>query len=147
MTTAHHPRFIELSADDSLRLLGRNHIGRLAFSLHDRMDIEPLHYVYHNGWIYGRTGIGSKLVKLAHHPWCAFEVDEVRGIFDWDSVVVKGSFSILDPELGSRDHYERALAGLRALIPATFDPADPVPERSILFGINTSEITGRSART
>ena len=147
MTTAQHPRFIDLSAHDSLRLLGRNHIGRLAFSLHDRMDIEPLHYVFHDGWIYGRTGIGSKLVKLAHHPWCAFEVDEVRGIFDWDSVVVKGSFSILDPELGSRDHYERALAGLRSLIPATFDAADPVPQRSILFGINASEITGRSART
>ena len=146
MTTAHLPRFHELSAHDSLRLLDRNRVGRMAFSLHDRVDIEPLHYVYRDGWIYGRTGIGSKLVMLAHHPWCAFEVDEVRGIFDWDSVVVKGSFSILDPELGSRDHYERALAGLRALIPATFDPADPVPERAILFGINASEITGRSAR-
>ena len=146
MTTAHHPRFTALSAHDSIQLLGRNHHGRMAYSLHDRVDIEPLHYFYHDGWIYGRTGVSSKLVTLAHHRWCAFEVDEVRDVFDWDSVVVKGSFSILDPELGSRDHYERALSGLRSLIPATFDPADPVPQRSILFGINTSEITGRSAR-
>ena len=147
MTTAHHPRFIELSRNESLRLLSRNHHGRMAYSLHDRVDIEPLHYFYHDGWIYGRTGIGSKLLTLAHHPWCAFEVDEVRGLFDWDSVVVHGSFSILDPELGSRDRYERALSGLRSLIPATFDPADPVPERSILFGVNTSKIAGRSARS
>ncbi len=146
MSAAGSPLFTQLSDEQSRLLIARNHVGRLAFSMHDRTDIQPVNYVYDDGWILGRTQIGSKLVTLAHHPWCAFEVDEVRDIFDWDSVVVRGSFSILDPELSSPDRYERALAKLRELIPAALSAADPVPNRAILFGVHVAEITGRSAR-
>jgi hypothetical protein len=48
--------------------------------------------VYEGGWIYGRTSAGAKLTTLAHRRWLAFEVDEVRGVFDGASVVVQGSF-------------------------------------------------------
>ena len=146
MSAASHPHFRELSDEQARLLLARNHVGRLAFALHDRVDIQPVNYVYDDGWIVGRTQIGSKLVMLAHHPWCAFEVDEVRGIFDWDSAVIRGSFSILDPELNSPDRYERALARLRELIPAALTSSDPVPDRAILFGLHIAELTGRSAR-
>jgi len=146
MSAADSPRFSELSDEQARRLVARNHVGRLAFSLHDRTDIQPVNYVYDDGWIFGRTQIGSKLVTLSHHPFCAFEVDEVRDIFDWDSVVMRGSFSILDPELSSPDRYERALAKLRELIPAALSPSDPVPDRMILFGVYVDEINGRSAR-
>lgn len=147
MSGSGHPQFSELPEEQARLLLARNHVGRLAFSLHDRTDIQPLNYVYDDGWILGRTQIGSKLVTLAHHPWCAFEVDEVRDIFDWDSVVIRGSFSILDPEHSSPDRYQRALAKLRELIPAALSAADPVPQRMILFGVRVAEITGRSARS
>ena len=147
MSTSGTPLFTQLSDEQAQLLLARNHVGRLAFSLHDRTDIQPVNYVYDDGWIVGRTQVGSKLVTLAHHPWCAFEVDEVRAIFDWDSVVAHGSFSILDPEHGSPDRYQRALSKLRELIPAALSAADPVPNRMILFGVHVSEITGRSARS
>ena len=146
MSTAGTPLFTQLSDEQAHLLLARNHVGRLAFSLHDRTDIQPVNYAYDDGWILGRTQIGSKLVTLAHHPWCAFEVDEVRDIFDWDSVVVRGSFSILDPEHSSPDRYQRALAKLRELIPAALSADDPVPQRMILFGVRVAEVTGRSAR-
>ncbi|MEP6991670.1 MAG: pyridoxamine 5'-phosphate oxidase family protein [bacterium] len=141
-----HPGFGEMSGDAARALLARNDVGRIAFSLHDRVDIQPVNYVFDDGWIVGRTQIGSKLVTLAHQPWCAFEVDEVRDVFDWDSVVVRGSFSILDPEIASPDRYQRALGSLRDLIPAAFTNADPVPSRNILFSVYASEISGRLAR-
>jgi nitroimidazol reductase NimA-like FMN-containing flavoprotein (pyridoxamine 5'-phosphate oxidase superfamily) len=36
----------ELTDDEIHALLSRNHVGRLAFSHHDRVDIRPIHYVY-----------------------------------------------------------------------------------------------------
>lgn len=57
----------------------RNRVGRLAFSFRDRVDIEPLHYVFRGGWLYGRPSPGSKLQTLRHNPWVAFEVDEIDG--------------------------------------------------------------------
>jgi nitroimidazol reductase NimA-like FMN-containing flavoprotein (pyridoxamine 5'-phosphate oxidase superfamily) len=145
MTTTRAPTIRALDDEQSRALLARHHVGRIAFAFHDQVDIEPVLYVADGAWIFGRTSIGTKLSSLAHHPWCAFEIDEVHGLFDWSSVVVKGSFHILDSESGSPDTYERALKLLRELIPQTFLPGDPAPHRTILFGIYSQEISGRSA--
>jgi Pyridoxamine 5'-phosphate oxidase len=134
-----------LQGDEAEALLVRNQVGRIAFSQHDRVDVEPLHYVYDAPWIFGRTSGGAKLLTLAHNQWCAFETDEVRSMFDWDSVVVKGPFTPSGSPFASWD-YERALAALRRLLPATFTPDDPMPQRDILFGVHASEIHGRSSR-
>lgn len=139
------PVFSTLADADARALLGRHRVGRIAFSFHDRVDIEPVHYVTDGDWIFGRTSAGTKLSTLAHRPWCAFEVDEVHGLFDWTSVVVKGSFHLLDPEPAG--HYQRAFDLLSALVPETFSPDDPVPHRTILFGIYVRELTGRAAST
>jgi len=140
------PQFRELTGKQCLALLARNQVGRIAFTLHDRVDIEPIGYVQDGDWLFGRTSVGTKLATLLHHPWCAFEIDTVRGMFDWDSVVVKGTFYILDPEEGSPDTYGRAHTLLRELVPGTFSAHDPTPHRDILFGIFMHELTGRSAR-
>jgi nitroimidazol reductase NimA-like FMN-containing flavoprotein (pyridoxamine 5'-phosphate oxidase superfamily) len=147
MVNAPATEFVKLEDAEARAFLARQHVGRIAYSLHDRVDIEPISYTFDRGWILGRTSVGTKLATLAHHPWCAFEVDVVGGPFDWTSVVVKGTFYLLDPETGSPDVYARALASARALVSDAFSPADPAPHRSILFGVFASEVTGRSART
>jgi uncharacterized protein len=146
MATTSAPQFLNLSDADARELLAAKHVGRVAFSLHDRVDIQPVGYVYDDGWILGRTQPGAKLSTLLHHPWCAFEVDDVRGMFDWESVVVRGSFYLLDPEFGSADRYSRALEVLSQHSPGMFSQDDPTPERAILFGIYVQEMTGRCAR-
>lgn len=146
MTTITDAAFRELTLDESRALLASQQVGRLAFTHHDRVDIEPLNYVSDGEWIFGRTSKGTKLSTLLHHPWCAFETDDVRGMFDWSSVVVKGTFYLLDPEIGSPDTYRRAERLLRNLVPGTFAANDPVPHRDIVFGIFIHEITGRAAR-
>ena len=141
------PVFRSLDDAESRALLARHRVGRLAYAYHDHVDIEPLHYVFDGDWIFGRTSMGSKLSTLGHRPWCAFEVDEIQAMFDWTSVVVKGSFHLLDPESGSPDAYRRALELLSALLPETFSADDPVPHRTIVFGIYAQELTGRAAAT
>ncbi len=56
----------ELPRSEIETILGRNHVGRIAFSFHDRVDMRPIHYVYKNGWIYGCTSKGGKPVFRIH---------------------------------------------------------------------------------
>jgi nitroimidazol reductase NimA-like FMN-containing flavoprotein (pyridoxamine 5'-phosphate oxidase superfamily) len=140
-----HPRFAELSDSDARDFLALQHMGRLAYSARDRVDIEPVTFASDREWVFGRTGVGSTLSTLLHHPWCAFEADDVRDPFDWTSVVVKGTFYLLDPE-ASPGTYRRAVELMRGVVPGTFTPEDPAPDRQILYGIYIHEITGRMAR-
>ena len=122
-------------------------MGRIAFSFKDRIDIQPIHYVYEAGWVYGRTSEGAKLTTLAHNRWLAFEVDEVRGPFDWASVVVQGSFHRIDPqgppaEQGLSAHAVRLL---RTVVPETLTTDDPAAFRTVLFRISLGAVTGRLA--
>jgi nitroimidazol reductase NimA-like FMN-containing flavoprotein (pyridoxamine 5'-phosphate oxidase superfamily) len=89
--------FRELDRDEIEAMLLRNKVGRVAFSFHDRVDIQPIHYIYERGWLYGRTSEGEKLATLQHNQWVAFEVDEVRDTFEWRSIVIHGSFWVIHP--------------------------------------------------
>jgi hypothetical protein len=149
MTQLKRPLFAELSREDAIRLLAQNHVGRLAFSFHDRVDIEPISYVYRDEWLYARTSPGTKLDTTQHHPWVALEVDEVRGPLDWQSVVVRGKVYFLEPELGPRDRqdYETAVEILQSIDPDALTKSDATPHRRHVFRIHVDEITGRQARS
>lgn len=141
------PQFRVLTHEECEALLQRGSVGRLAFTHQHRVDIEPVHYVYRDGWIYGRTQRGTKVTQLVHRPWVAFEVDAVRGPFAWESVVAHGRVEFPDPGDGprERDLHARAVAAFRTLIPAAFTEADPTPGRTIVFAISALELAGRAA--
>jgi len=143
------PSVHELTRNECDALLARNHIGRIAFTFHDRVDLEPVHYVYSGGWLHGRTSPGTKLSTLRHHPWIAFEVDEVEGLYDWQSVVVHGVVHIPDRDGSPTDiaAFESTLALVRELVPHALEAADPTPERQVLFRIYAEEVTGRASTT
>ena len=143
------PIFRDLTDREIEALLSRNHVGRIAFSFHDLVDIRPIHYVYHDGWLYGRTSRSDKLVTLRHNQWVAFEIDEVKGMFDWMSVVVHGTFYRLDSEGVDHDHslYERAVRSLRELTPEMLTDRDPLPFRTEVFAVHIDSRTGRSSST
>jgi nitroimidazol reductase NimA-like FMN-containing flavoprotein (pyridoxamine 5'-phosphate oxidase superfamily) len=142
MTSTPSPHFRALDTSETWAILARNHVGRIGYAFHDHVDIMPVHYIYSDGWIYGRTSPGEKLVVLAHHRWVAFEVEEVQGTFDWRSIVVHGGFYVLSPDDEAWDH---ALQLLRRLAPKAFTDDDPVPFRTVLFRIAVQESTGREA--
>ena len=149
MTRHEYPRFRELDANEARAILARNHVARIAYTFHDRVDIEPISYVFAGGAIYMRTSPGSKLMTLAHMPWVAFEVDEVGGPFDWRSVVAHGTVYPLheDGSLTERATYRLAVRQLRELVPQALDDDDPTPTRRVLLRLQPSELSGREART
>jgi nitroimidazol reductase NimA-like FMN-containing flavoprotein (pyridoxamine 5'-phosphate oxidase superfamily) len=147
--TSPQPQFRELDERECRELLARNHVGRIAYARQSRVDIEPISYVFGDGWLFGRTAPGTKVDMLGHQPWVAFQVDEVKGPFDWRSVVVHGTYYALHAE-GSeveKETYRRALAAIRGIMPAALTADDPAPHRVILFGIHMDVLTGRAAST
>ncbi len=149
MDSMRRPLIHELDRAGCREVLARNHVGRLAFLARERVEILPLHYVYADDWIFGRTTPGMKLDMLGQNRWVAFEVDEVDGIFDWRSVVVHGGFYPL-PADGSPRQREirlRAIDLLGRLVPGTLTEDDPVASRTAVFGIAVQEATGRAATT
>ena len=141
--------FRELSRDETEAMLLRNKVGRLAFSSHDRVDIQPLHYVYERGWLYGRTSAGDKITTLKQNQWIAFEVDEITGLFDWRSIVIHGSFWVLHPRGSPRavELWTKAAELVGTIVPGALTEHDPVAFRQTLFRIAVSDIRGREART
>ena len=141
------PLFGTLSPAECENLLRRNHVGRLAYALHDRVNVTAVHYQYADGWLYGRTAPGGKLLTILRNRWVAFEVDESDGLFDWRSVVVHGALYVIETGRSAHERaiYDRALDVLRGLVPGTFDATDPVRFRNQLFRIRAAEVTGRFA--
>ena len=95
-----HPAttFRALTQHECVALLRRTDIGRVAFVADGRPEIVPLNYVHEAGRLYGRTSARAKLATLAEGAWVAFEADEIRGSYDWWSVVVHGTFHRLDAD-------------------------------------------------
>jgi nitroimidazol reductase NimA-like FMN-containing flavoprotein (pyridoxamine 5'-phosphate oxidase superfamily) len=145
--TAKGPTYAELTKAEARALLRRNNVGRLCFINGNAVDVEPVHYVHRDSWIFVRSAFGTKMLALAHNPFVAFEFDEVQGLFDWRSVVVKGTVYRLDREgtpIEQRE-YRRAVRALRTLVPQAFGPDDPTPALAIVYGIHASETIGRKA--
>jgi nitroimidazol reductase NimA-like FMN-containing flavoprotein (pyridoxamine 5'-phosphate oxidase superfamily) len=141
--------FRDLTSLEIERMLRRNHVGRIAFAQHDKVDIEPISYVYEDGALYCRTAPGTKLNVLATHPWVALELDEISGPLDWRSVVVKGTVYLVEqgeaPQL--KEAYDHAVQVIRTLMPEAFTENDPVPFRTILFRLHIHELHGRAAES
>jgi len=140
------PVIRDLTEEEANALLDRNHVGRIAYSFHDSVDIRPIHYVRSGPWLFGRTSPGDKLVTLSHNQWVVFEIDEIAGPLDWNSVIVRGTFRPLKYE-GTQhdlDLYEKAFEAVRKLYPDAFTNNDQVSFRTEIFGIHIDSLSGKS---
>jgi nitroimidazol reductase NimA-like FMN-containing flavoprotein (pyridoxamine 5'-phosphate oxidase superfamily) len=149
MSTSTEPRIRQLDRAEMDAILERNHVGRMAYERRGRVEIEPIHYVYADGWLYLRTSHGEKYRSMAESFFSvvpvAFEVDEVEELFRWRSVVVHGSaYLVPHPgEGGDPAQWSGAVAQLRKLLPEALTGSDPMPARNLVFRIAVQEATGR----
>ena len=130
-------------------VLSQHHTGRMAFAFHDRISIELVNYVYDEEWIYARIEHGPELTTLRHHQWVAFEVDELKTVFDWRVVTVHGSVQFLsdDRSLPEWRDFNKAAELIRAQVPSVLTADDPLPNRSQIYRIHVDELLGRESRS
>jgi len=147
MSIVNRPMFSDLSRAECESILALNNVGRVAYAAGARVDIEPLNYVFANGWIYCRTSRGTKISIIEHHHWVAFEVDEIDGLFEWRSVVVRGGVYFLNSDSPAVDQHSFAhgVDLLRDLVEEPGTEYDPVSFRHLVMRIHLDEITGRAA--
>jgi nitroimidazol reductase NimA-like FMN-containing flavoprotein (pyridoxamine 5'-phosphate oxidase superfamily) len=142
-----HVEVRDLSRDESLALLAGHHIGRVGISFHDLLRVELAAYLYSGGWIYARTELGDDVVTVRHHPWAAFEVDEVMGIYDWRTVEAWGSVEFLSSDVHTRDwfQFENAVRLMRGVVPQILTADDPMPQRVQLVRMHVDSVRGRES--
>jgi nitroimidazol reductase NimA-like FMN-containing flavoprotein (pyridoxamine 5'-phosphate oxidase superfamily) len=130
-------------------VLARNFVARIAFQHGGRVELMPVHYVYRDGSIIGRISLGTKYLNWLVVGEVVVEVEEVQGLFDWRSVVLRGTVTLLrargtDEE---REAFNHAVDAIRTLIPGAFTEQDPTPDRRFIFRVDPTEVTGREATT
>lgn len=143
------PRLRELDARQIDVVLSRNNLGRIAFPGDDGIDVLPIHFVYANGSLYLRTSMGGKYRSWMQRPEVAFEVDESDSVFDWRSVIVRGTLAPLQPQGPGAEQFEywNAVQALQTVVPNAFGAEDIVPHRSAVFRIQPRTMTGRESRS
>jgi nitroimidazol reductase NimA-like FMN-containing flavoprotein (pyridoxamine 5'-phosphate oxidase superfamily) len=138
-----------LSREESLEILSRHHVGYVAISFHDLVRLKLCDYIYSEGWIYARAELGQDLTIARHHPWAAFDVAEVDGIYDWRSVEVGGVIEFLQPGSGTASwpEFENAVRLFRQALPQALTVHDPTPERVQLLRVHVDDIAGHESRS
>ena len=132
-------------------------IGRIGCHADGITYVVPISYAYDGAFIYGHSRQGMKLNIMRDNPRVCFQVDIIRNMAMWDSVIVMGVFE----ELTSREDRKKALRVLNGrmtpLITSQtlkitpdwpFDgDAEPDKIKGVLFRIRPQEKTGRYENT
>lgn len=123
-----------LTRDQCVALLGGKSLGRVGVTLAALPAILPVNYVVRGGFVYFRTGEGTKLAAAVDRTVVAFEVDDSDPAehTGW-SVLVVGRSEVVPAE---------ELADLGAL------PVRPWPagDRSHLVRVSMEKVSGRRVR-
>ena len=76
-------------------LLKSELIGRLGCFDGNKVYVVPITYAYNNGYIYGHTKDGLKIHMMRNNPNVCFEIDWMKDMSNWKSVIVYGTFEEL----------------------------------------------------
>ena len=80
-------------------LLQKEIVGRIGCHTQEMVYVVPISYVYDGNNIYGHTYDGLKIKTMRKNPEVCFEVDDLRDMGNWLSVIAWGTFEeITDPQ-------------------------------------------------
>lgn len=77
-------------------LLKSELVGRIGCSDNDKIYVVPVTYAYENGYIFGHTKDGLKIHIMRDNPNVCFEIDWVKDLSNWKSVIAFGTFEELE---------------------------------------------------
>jgi len=146
----------ELSKVEIEDLLTSNVIGRIGCSAQQKMYVVPVTYAYDGEYVIGHTEEGMKIKLLRQNPECCFEVDVMKNIANWQSVIAWGTFEELQGDEAQKA-LKKLANKLSALMPSEtshpqrMGPASSKPtsthgKNSIIYRIRLKEKSGRYER-
>ena len=131
-------------------------VGRLGCNAHGETYVVPISYAYDGKYIYCHTHEGKKSEMLRQNPRVCCQVDEMKDMANWKSVVVQGLFE----ELKEREERNQAMQTLlNRYLPVVssvtthlgehwpFHPNDTSEIEGLVFRIAVTEKSGRFETT
>ena len=136
-------------------LLHSQVVGRIGCQEDGKVYVVPITYAYDGKYIYCHSREGTKINMMRKQPMVCFEVDEVKDLAVWQSVVVQGRYEELmgDKAREAMKYFADQLKPY--LVSSTSIPTHGVANfhkyeqseiRSVLFRIEVLEKTGRFER-
>lgn len=138
-----------LNREESLGLIARSNLARIACSNGDHPYIVPINYVLDGGHLYSFSTFGQKIEWMRTNPNVCVEIDDIAHSRNWESVVATGTYEELteDPEhMANREKAWSLLQArtnwwqpgfVRTVISGVERPLVP-----IFFRIRLAEVTG-----
>ena len=81
------------------KLLKNEVVGRIGCSLDGKVYIVPISYAFEGNSIYAHTFEGLKVDAMRKNPEVCFEVDDIKNMGNWQSVIAWGTYEeIVDKE-------------------------------------------------
>ncbi len=143
----------ELTRQESLDLLTRIHLGRLACARANQPYVVPISFAYHYNSLYCATTIGQKIEWMRENPLVAVEVDEIFSAQQWESVIVSGRYEEFSDTPETRDLRQLAWGLLQETNKLWWEPGyvktilgdAERPLAPLYFRIHIGRITGHRA--
>jgi len=125
-------------------------LGRIGCIVDGWPHVVPINYAYENRTVYGNSSEGVKLRAMRNDPRVCFEVEQIRGMANWRTVIIRGRFEELvhDERERAIDIISMRLARIETSASARLIQQDDVYRtegfhRPVLFAIRVQELYGR----
>ena len=143
----------ELTRQESLDLLSRAHLGRLACAHQSQPYVVPIYFAYDNEYLYSFSTVGKKIEWMRANPKVCVEADEVVSPQQWASVIVFGHYEELPnvPEWrGAREYARKKLLERNAIwwepgYAKTILHDTERPLAAFFYRVHVEQITGHRA--
>ena len=117
----------ELNENQIEDLLTKQVTGRIGCYDEGTTYVVPINYVYKDGCIYGHSAIGKKIEMLRNNRQVCFQVDEIKSLTDWQSVIAWGEYH----EIHDRVEMQKAMQDIVQHIMPLISDANGHPSHGI----------------
>ncbi|HEY0678842.1 MAG TPA: pyridoxamine 5'-phosphate oxidase family protein [Chitinophagaceae bacterium] len=144
--------FGKLTNDEIEQVLRTRFVGRIGCHADGITYVVPISYAYDDGYVYAHTLDGMKLNIMRKNPAVCFEVDEMKDMANWKSVIAWGEFEELKGDSDRKTGMKKLVSRILPIISSEtthltphwpFPDDDPAGVKGILFRIFLKEKTGR----
>ena len=142
-------RIITLSEEDSVALLQRSWLGRIACARHDQPYIVPIGFSFdaERSCLYSFSAVGQKIEWMRENPRVCVEVDDIDDKDHWTTVLIFGRYEELTdaPEVAEARQRAQVLFEERSewWFPAAGRTDSGAPSAVVIYRISIDRMTGR----
>lgn len=122
-------------------------VGRIGVTADGRTYVVPITYVYDGDSVYGHSVVGQKVRMMRKNPSVCFEVDEIRDMGNWRSIIAQGTYEELTGDVATAAA-KLISARLGPLTTSeTAGPSGRAGRRHVSYRIRLRERSGRYEKT